>query len=526
MLAWMIYVIVVSLLLGLAALAFERSAHLRQKPTRWLWGMSIIASLLIPFTISSVSVQIPRMTNVANPAISEKIVALRQMTASELSPSAWLIAGTGQFSASPGLDSLLEGAWRVASTALLLAIMASGAQLFWRQRRWERGHMAGTSVYISEDSGPAVVGLLHPHIVVPRWLTKSSPGEQELVIAHEQSHLEAHDAQLLTIALCLLVCMPWNLPLWWQLRRLRFAIEIDCDARVLRRGHDVSRYGETLIAVGERQSANIAVVAAMSESKSFLEQRIHNILRKRTKRAWAPAMALACLGAVLAAGAAEVSPPNADNSAKPLHQEIAVDAAILDGYVGFYQLGDNAVVTVTRDGKQLAAQVTGQPAYLIYPQGNTEFFFKVVDAQINFITDAKGQATSLILHQGGGNFLMKRIDATTAQQIASKTAEKVKSQSASPGTEAALRRLVDGVISGKPNYDEMSPALAEATRHQLPNLQPYLAQLGAVQSVKFLGVSPQGEDVYTVRQENGASHWRITLDSKGTISMAMVTLGP
>ena len=121
---------------------------------------------------------------------------------------------------------------------------------------------------------------------------------------------------------------------------------------------------------------------------------------------------------------------------------------------------------------------------------------------------------------------MQRIDAATAQQITSRTEEKVKSQSASPGTEAALRRLIDGIISGKPNYDEMSAVLAEATRQQLPNLQPGLAELRAVQSVRFLGVGAQGEDVYSVRHENGASHWRIALDSKGTISTAWVTPGP
>ena len=327
MLAWMIYVIVVSLLLGLAALAFERSARLRHKPTRWLWGASMIVSLLLPVTIASVSLQIPRMMSSVNPAIPGKIVVLRQMAAGELSPSAWLTAGTGQFAASPGLDRLLEGAWLVASTALLLTVASSGAQLSWRRRRWERGNMAGVPVYISEDSGPAIVGLLHPHIVVPRWLTDAARDEQELVIAHEHAHLEAHDAQLLTIALCLLVCVPWNLPLWWQLRRLRFAIEIDCDARVLRRGHDVRRYGEALIAVGERQSANIAVVVAMSESKSFLEYRIRNMLRKRTKWAWAPAMMLACFGAVLVAGAAEVSPPNVEPSAAPAQREIAGNTA-------------------------------------------------------------------------------------------------------------------------------------------------------------------------------------------------------
>jgi hypothetical protein len=92
--------------------------------------------------------------------------------------------------------------------------------------------------------------------------------------------------------------------------------------------------------------------------------------------------------------------------------------------------------------------------------------------------------------------------------------------------EAALHRLIDGLISGKPNYREMSAALAEATRHQLPNLQSGHEEPGAVQSITFLGVGRQGDDVYTVRHENGASHWRIALDSKGTITTAWVAPGP
>lgn len=217
---------------------------------------------------------------------------------------------------------------------------------------------------------------------------------------------------------------------------------------------------------------------------------------------------------------------NLDNSGKPPRREIALDAAILDGYVGLYQLNDNAVLTVTREGTQLLAQLTGQGAAPIYPENQTRFFYKVVDAQISFINDAKGQAISLILHQGGGNIPMERIDAATAQRIVGKTTEKVKSQSSSPGTEAALGRLIDGIISGKPDYDEMSPAMAEATRHQLPDLQPGLATSGAVQSIKFLGVGLTGEDAYSVRHENGASHWRIALDSQGKISTAWVTPGP
>jgi bla regulator protein blaR1 len=417
MLAWMSYVIVVSLLLSLAALALEHSARVRQKPTRWLWGTSMIASLLVPLVISSVSVQIPRLTGLVDPAIRQGVVAVRQMTASGLSPFGWLTAAAGQFSAYPDLDRLLQVGWSAASTILLLAILASGVQLNWRRRHWERGSMAGVPVHISEDAGPAIVGLLDPHIVVPRWLMQCPPEVQELVIAHEQGHLEAHDAGLVSIALGLLVCMPWNLPLWWQLRRLRFAIEIDCDARVLRRGYDVSRYGETLIAVGERQSATIAMVAAMSEPRSLLEQRIRNMLGKKTKHAHATASAFACLGIAFAVGATEISPPSNDDPPKPASRESAADTRIRDGHIGFYQVNDNAVLTITSNGQQLNAQLTGQPAVPIYEQSNGEFFYK--DAEISFITEPDGQTTSLILRKYGVNVPMKRIDTATAQRIAS-----------------------------------------------------------------------------------------------------------
>jgi hypothetical protein len=221
------------------------------------------------------------------------------------------------------------------------------------------------------------------------------------------------------------------------------------------------------------------------------------------------------------------SPPG-DNSpsGQAARQRVAVEAAVLDDYAGFYQLGDNAVFTVTREADHLLTHLTGQRHVAFHAQSPTEFFADAVDAQITFVRDERGLAASVILHQGGGSHPMQRIDTATAQQIASRTEEKVKSQSASPGTETALRRLIDGIISGKPNYDEMSAALAEATRQQLPNLQPGLAELRAVASVGFLGVSPQGEDVYTVRHENGASHWRIALDANGRIATAWVTPGP
>jgi hypothetical protein len=107
------------------------------------------------------------------------------------------------------------------------------------------------------------------------------------------------------------------------------AIEIDCDARVLSLGYPVARYSETLIAVGERQSASYAMTMASYGSKSFLEQRIHNMLRKKTRHARVWALALACLGVGLAVCAAEVAPPKVDLVGKTSYQKMAADPQLL-----------------------------------------------------------------------------------------------------------------------------------------------------------------------------------------------------
>jgi hypothetical protein len=146
------------------------------------------------------------------------------------------------------------------------------------------------------------------------------------------------------------------------------------------------------------------------------------MVRKKTKYAHATAAALASLGIAFAVGAAEISPPNNDDPGKSVSQESAVDTRILDGHVGFYQLNDRAVMTITRNGQQLNAQLTGQKASPIYARSTTEFSYKK-DAQISFIIEPDGQTTSLILHKYGVNMPMKRIDAATAQRITSISAE-------------------------------------------------------------------------------------------------------
>jgi CubicO group peptidase (beta-lactamase class C family) len=80
---------------------------------------------------------------------------------------------------------------------------------------------------------------------------------------------------------------------------------------------------------------------------------------------------------------------------------IKIDPNILDAYVGQYELRPNVIFTMTREGDSLMTQITGQPKFELFPESETKFFLKVVDAQVTFVKDDKGVVTHLILHQNG-----------------------------------------------------------------------------------------------------------------------------
>ena len=87
-------------------------------------------------------------------------------------------------------------------------------------------------------------------------------------------------------------------------------------------------------------------------------------------------------------------------------------------------------------------------------------------------------------------------------------------------SEAAVRRLIEQLGSGQPDYAQMSPALANATRQQLPQLQSMIAALGPVQSITLKGVGPGGADIYRVKFEKGSLDFRIWLDPDGKVDSA------
>jgi CubicO group peptidase (beta-lactamase class C family) len=88
----------------------------------------------------------------------------------------------------------------------------------------------------------------------------------------------------------------------------------------------------------------------------------------------------------------------------PPSPKIQLADAVLETFTGQYDYGSGAVLTVTRDGSQLSAQLTGQPKFPIYPKSATEFVWRVVPARVVFTKGADGKVTKATHHQGGATF--------------------------------------------------------------------------------------------------------------------------
>ena len=145
---------------------------------------------------------------------------------------------------------------------------------------------------------PATVGVLRSRVIVPRWVLALPAMQRRYVLRHEEEHRRAHDAQLLFVASLALVLMPWNLAMWWQLRRLCLAVEMDCDTRVVSALGDAHAYGNLLLKVAEAETRGLRLQPAFLGVGS-LERRLRRLVAPtslgRSQRFLLPALALALL---------------------------------------------------------------------------------------------------------------------------------------------------------------------------------------------------------------------------------------
>jgi len=92
------------------------------------------------------------------------------------------------------------------------------------------------------------------------------------------------------------------------------------------------------------------------------------------------------------------------------------------------------------------------------------------------------------------------------------------SSAPTPGTEAALRRLVAGLASGSPDYNSLSPQFAEVVRRDLPMTHPMFKSMGELKSVTFRERGPRGDDAYNLVFANGEVLMSAALDPQGRMA--------
>jgi bla regulator protein BlaR1 len=272
-----LYVNVVGMCLGFAALLIERALP-AAFPRRWLWSVVLVTSIALPGYYRA------HHTFSVTDALEHQAVRapLGQMPGAAsfgaFDPAWW--AHTESY------DAAINRFWLTLSAMLLIWGLANAwrvSRLVGRARR-ERGNpgrpgiVDGVPVVVTDSLGPANVGLWRSRVLVPRWVLALPGTERQYVLRHEEEHRKAHDAHLLFATSLPLLLMPWNLALWWQLRRLYLAVEMDCDNRVVGALGDAAGYGELLLKVAEASSHGLRLQPALLGGKGMLERRLTELL--------------------------------------------------------------------------------------------------------------------------------------------------------------------------------------------------------------------------------------------------------
>jgi beta-lactamase regulating signal transducer with metallopeptidase domain len=260
-----LYVNAVGALLGIAGRLTERALP-ASFARRWVWAIVIPISLFVPGYY-------------------------RTHHAAAVGTTSLTATNDGFWARVESLDLTINRVWLVVS-ALLVVWMLLNAARVWNavvaSRMGRRGQSGptvvdGVDVIVTDALGPATVGLLHSRVLLPRWVLALPSVQRRYVVRHEDEHRRAHDGRFLFLASLLLILVPWNLALWWQLRRLSLAIEMDCDNRVVRALGDAPAYGDLLLKIAEAGNRGPRLQPALL-GVGELEQRLTELLAPATLR--------------------------------------------------------------------------------------------------------------------------------------------------------------------------------------------------------------------------------------------------
>jgi CubicO group peptidase (beta-lactamase class C family) len=82
-------------------------------------------------------------------------------------------------------------------------------------------------------------------------------------------------------------------------------------------------------------------------------------------------------------------------------KEITISPDILKQYLGTYELSPSFSLVMTLENGQLMSQATNQGKLPLFAESETKFFLKVLDSQVEFFKNDKGEVTHLVVYQNG-----------------------------------------------------------------------------------------------------------------------------
>ncbi|HEY2009369.1 MAG TPA: M56 family metallopeptidase [Rhizomicrobium sp.] len=356
-----------------------------------------------------------------------------------------------------------------------------------------------------EPMEPGLFGIWRPVVLLPQGIEKRlSQAELEAVLAHEACHMRHRDNLWAAIHMLVEVLFWFHPLVWWLGARLNHERERACDEAVVAAGQAPEVYAESILKVC-RLYAHSPLACVAGVSGADLKERIERIVVDSVVRPLGRARKLLLAG--LAAGSL-IAPLSLGLLTAPPGEGPAVAQTVDAPHPG----------TEAALRHQIESMEKGQPDYSAMVPSLAQVVRQYYDSgQISIQRWGAFKSIAFRENQNGNDVYLVEFD----KQLVAWTvgplqpdgkigpvfnvglAIKRDGNGPSPGLEAAIRRELDGALSGNPPLEVMSQRLQTATQNQWKAISGTAKALGALQTITFQKVNARGWDVYHATFANG-----------------------